>query len=56
LTIEDSIFEVKTMAGDKHLATEDFFNRFVYFCMHDLRRKSCGKERARMELAAWAAL
>jgi heat shock protein 1/8 len=42
LTIEDGIFEVKSTAGDTHLAGEDFDNRLLEFCIQDFKRKNRG--------------
>ena len=39
LTIEDTIYEVKAVAGDNHLGGEDFDNRLVDHFVREFKRK-----------------
>ncbi|XP_073020442.1 heat shock cognate 70 kDa protein-like [Primulina eburnea] len=39
LTIENSIFQVKAVAGDTHLGGEDFDNRMVDYFVEEIKRK-----------------
>ena len=40
LTIDDSIFEVKSTAGDTHLGGEDFDTKMVEYFMEEFKRKN----------------
>jgi len=40
LTIEEGIFEVKSVNGNTHLGGEDFDNRMVDFCKAEFKKKT----------------